>query len=196
VTEERHQRFRHLYEHTYVPLLAYALRRTRSAEDAADVVAETFAIAWRRLDEVPPGPSGLSWLYGTARGVLSNLGRKTATRSALVERLGAELSRGGGVVEDGALDGPRAVLRALAGLSDADREVLTLTAWEGLRPKELGEVLGCSPVAARLRLHRARARLRAQLPSGSPSPDFSTAVGAGSQKEVNGHGRAPVVADG
>jgi RNA polymerase sigma-70 factor (ECF subfamily) len=196
VTEGREERFRRLFDQGRAPVLAYALRRTGSAEDAADVLAETFAIAWRRLDDVPTGPMALSWLYGTARGVVSNLGRRTATRSALVDRLGAELLRVGQAVSDAVIDEPKALGKALAHLNDHDREVLMLTAWEEVGSRELGQALGCSPTAARLRLHRARARLRAQLADEPLPPDLPTAVGDVPVKEVHKHGRAPVVADG
>ena len=188
MTTGREERFRRLFDQDRSPLLAYALRRTRSAEDAADVLAETFAIAWRRLDDIPPDPMALSWLYGTARGVVANLGRRTATRSALVERLGAELLRGGQVVNDAVVDGTGALAEALARLNEGDREVLTLAAWEGLGSKELGQALGCSPTAARLRLHRARARLRAQLENEPLCPDLPAAVGHVPVTEAHKHG--------
>jgi len=54
---------------------------------------------------------------------------------------------------------PAGVLAALAGLRPGDREVLRLAAWEGLDPQAMGLVLGCSPNAAAIRLHRARRRL-------------------------------------
>lgn len=60
-TDERAERFRVLYDGTRPRVLAYALRRTASPEDAADVVAETFAIAWRRLDVIRD-EVGLIWL--------------------------------------------------------------------------------------------------------------------------------------
>ncbi|MGA3220547.1 MAG: sigma-70 family RNA polymerase sigma factor [Acidimicrobiales bacterium] len=196
MTTGREERFRRLFDQGRWPVLAYALRRTRSAEDAADVLAETFAIAWRRLDDVPPDPLALSWLYGTARGVVANLGRRTATRSALVERLGVELSRREQVPADSVLSEPGILAKALARLNEDDREVLMLAAWEELGSKELGQALGCSPTAARLRLHRARARLRAHLEDEPLPPDLPTAVGHVPVKEVHNHGRAPVVADG
>src|SRR4051812_30520623 len=50
---ESEEQLRRLYTLHGRPVLAYALRRTSSAEDAADAVAETFLVAWRRLDSVP-----------------------------------------------------------------------------------------------------------------------------------------------
>jgi RNA polymerase sigma-70 factor (ECF subfamily) len=55
------------------------------------------------------------------------------------------------------------VLEALAGLSERDREALTLVAWDGLRPAEAAEVLGEPASRFRVRLHRAARRLRARL---------------------------------
>ena len=53
--------------------------------------------------------------------------------------------------------------RALRHLAEDDREILMLVGWEGLRSAELARLLGCSPTAARIRLHRARARLIAEM---------------------------------
>lgn len=64
--------FAEVYAATYKPLLGYALRRCDSPEDAADVVAETFTIAWRRATDMPAGPQARLWLYGVARRVLAN----------------------------------------------------------------------------------------------------------------------------
>ncbi|MEV0973991.1 RNA polymerase sigma factor [Microtetraspora glauca] len=159
---ETRQRFEEIYLAYYADLLAYIRRRTESHEDAADALAETFATAWRRLADVPDGHAARLWLYGVARRVLAN-GRRTATRrSALVERLGAQLARwaeSAGPPDDD-LDAVRAAFRLL----DADdREVLALASWEGLTSEEVATVLGCSPGAARSRLHRARRRLAREL---------------------------------
>ncbi|MEW9551250.1 hypothetical protein [Nonomuraea sp. NPDC050783] len=47
--------------------MAYAARRCEVPQDAADVVAETFTVAWRRVDELPEGAEATLWLYGVAR---------------------------------------------------------------------------------------------------------------------------------
>ena len=65
---------------------------------------------------------------------------------------------------------------ALASLSQGDQEVLRLVAWDGLAPADLAVVLGCSPVAARTRLHRARSRLAARLGI-DPGPQRHAAAG-------------------
>src|SRR4051812_33061810 len=84
-------RFSRLFGDTERELLAYVLRRVDRAEDGADVVAETFLVAWRRLDSVPPGDEARLWLYGVARRQLANQRRGQLRRSRLADRLRAEL---------------------------------------------------------------------------------------------------------
>lgn len=83
--------FSELYRGNMRELLGYALRRCADPDDAADVVAETFLTAWRRLAEVPPGADGRLWLFGTARHVLANHDRSARRRDRLTERLRDEL---------------------------------------------------------------------------------------------------------
>lgn len=161
-SERAEARFEHLYAEHGRALLAYAVRRAADAEDAADVVAETFMVAWRRLEQLPPGESARLWLYGVARQVLRNQRRSERRRERLAERLRRELPA--------ALDGVRphasgtgAVRSALARLGPEDQEILRLCGWEELTPSEIATVLGISHVAARSRLHRARHRLRDAL---------------------------------
>lgn len=68
--QAREDQFREVYDRHYAAVVGYALRRADSRDDAADVVAETFLIAWRRLDDLPGGDDALLWLYATARRVL------------------------------------------------------------------------------------------------------------------------------
>ena len=164
----REARFRELFELAEREILAYALRRVRRPEDAADIVAETFLVAWRRLDEVPSGERARLWLYGTARRALANQRRGELRRSRLAERLRAELS--GAVAPTPEAGG--AVRAALARLDERDREVLALSHWEELAPAQIAVVLGIPAVTIRSRLHRARGRLRRELArdGGAPAP--------------------------
>ena len=162
ISARRDETFRGLYHENFDALLGYALRRTARPEDAADVVADTFLVAWRRQRDVPPGEQARLWLYGVARRTLANQRRGDARRTHLGERLGAELAL---VVPDLADDVTTHHLlrQALDQLPDRDREVLQLSEWEGLQPREIAVVLGTSAVAARARLSRARSRLRREL---------------------------------
>ncbi len=158
---DRRQRFECLYTANCGPLLGYALRRTASSDDAADIVAETFLTAWRRLDDVPPGDQARLWLYGVARLVLANHRRGERRRCELNGRLRHELAAG---YRPPAHSTDLAGLRAaFASLTPADQELLSLVAWEGLDHGELAAVLNCTRNAVRIRLHRARARLGAAL---------------------------------
>ncbi|HEX3243095.1 MAG TPA: RNA polymerase sigma factor [Solirubrobacterales bacterium] len=159
-------RFSDLYRRHARELLGYALRRSADSDDAADVVAETFLIAWRRLGDVPPGDEARLWLYGTARRVLANQVRGARRRDRLTERLRGELRRRL-PARPPREDGP--ILEALAELREADRELLMLIGWEELTPTEAARALDISPLAARTRLHRARRRLRARLAERQPS---------------------------
>jgi RNA polymerase sigma-70 factor (ECF subfamily) len=154
--------FSRLYREQGRAVLVYALRRVGDPEDAADVVAETFLVAWRRLAEVPSDAGARLWLYAVARRVVANLHRTERRRTRLGRRLAESLrtelathpAPGGQAAE---------ALRAISGLGDDDRELLLLVSWEGLSPGEAAKVLGISSLAARSRLHRARRRLRALL---------------------------------
>jgi RNA polymerase sigma-70 factor (ECF subfamily) len=159
------ERFRGLFQSARARVLAYALRRTATAEDAADVLAETFTIAWRRRDDLPGGDADILWLYATARRVMANDNRRNQHRAAEVARIGIEAAAAV-IARQGSADHDTDAMTARAALtrrSENDREILMLTGWEGLGSAELADVLGCSPMAARLRLHRARARLTAEL---------------------------------
>jgi RNA polymerase sigma-70 factor, ECF subfamily len=156
--ESREERFGRLYETGRNRVVSYAMRRTHNSEEAADVVAETFAVAWRRLEAIPRGERELPWLFTVARKVIANRVRRNSTHATVVRKVAHELSTSSPAMEE--LDAERlAAIGALDQLSDEDREILMLVAWDGLTSRELGWVLSCSPTAARIRLHRARARL-------------------------------------
>jgi RNA polymerase sigma-70 factor (ECF subfamily) len=155
-------RFGGLYRDQGRAILAYALRRVEDPEDAADVVAETFLVAWRRLDEVPIDAGARLWLFAVARRVIANRHRAARRRSRLGERL-AESLRTELATRPAPAGEAAEALRAMGELGDDDRELLLLVSWEELSPGEAAKVLGISSLAARSRLHRARRRLRALL---------------------------------
>ncbi|MDQ6807680.1 MAG: sigma-70 family RNA polymerase sigma factor [Actinomycetota bacterium] len=156
----RRERFEAVYAAHRAHLLRYVLRRTDGADDAADVVAETFLVVWRRLDDAPVEDVHL-WLYGVARRVLANHRRGERRRTRLADQLQSDLASC-----EAAPDGQQEfaeLAAAFRSLPDGDREVLALEAWEQLDAGEIAAVLGCSRNAARIRLHRARRRLRAAI---------------------------------
>jgi len=169
--DERRRRFEAVYAAHRGPILGYVLRRTDNPDDAADVIAETFLTAWRRLEDMPRDPQARLWLYGVARRVLANHHRGERRRSALADRLrgdlGADLAAEYRPAE---FDGEQArIAEAFRRLAAADRDLLALRAWEGLDHGQIAVVLGCSRNAVRLRLFRARKRLAAELAAGRAS---------------------------
>jgi RNA polymerase sigma factor (sigma-70 family) len=153
-------------------VLAYALRRAPSAEDAADAVADTFLVAWRRLRDVPPEPEARLWLYRIAQRALASQRRGADRRGRLAERLHVEARA---VVGSAPADEQRdTVLCALATLGADDRELLMLIGWEGLTPRQAARELDISAVAPRARLFRARRRLGAALEDHSCAAGMTT----------------------
>jgi RNA polymerase sigma-70 factor (ECF subfamily) len=171
------QRFTALYREHQRRLRDFAQRRV-GADLAQEVVAETFLVAWRRLDDIPEAV--IPWLYRVALYEIANLRR----RQAKTVRLHDALREGGtgaamGDEADDVSELARAVALALANLKPRDQEILRLAAWEQLSSSEGAAVLQCSVPAYRMRLHRARIRLaaasgaRSQLqshPAESPVP--------------------------
>ncbi|QFG27233.1 sigma-70 family RNA polymerase sigma factor [Actinomadura sp. WMMB 499] len=156
---------------------AYAASRA-GRQIADEVVSETFTVAWRRLADVPDPP--LPWLLGVARNVLRAGDRAEARRAAVTAEFTADAARRaprpGDVAEEVAER--LAVLRAMATLSEADREILILVAWQGLAPRDAARVVGCSAAALRVRLHRARRRLVRAVEDG-PEPGRAGPEAAG-----------------
>lgn len=159
------ERFQALYCNTARDLLGYFIRRTQSPEEAADCLAETFLVAWRKHDEIPSdGAHARPWVFGIARNVLRRAREQDHKRSEAVEVLAAELRDTRATIPT---DDPGTA--ALKLLSPVDREIIELLAWDQLSPREVATILELSPNVVRIRAHRARLRLREHLQTGSPN---------------------------
>jgi RNA polymerase sigma-70 factor (ECF subfamily) len=165
---EDRERFERIYRENFRAVLRFAAMRI-DPEGAKDVAAETFLVAWRRLDDVPAEPR--AWLLGVARKVISGQFRSETRRDALALRLEAERDRAGDADLAGVLADRDEVLTAFAALRERDREVLRLVTWDELSTADAAEVLGVTRVAFAVRLHRARRRLGQAL---EPEPRSST----------------------
>jgi RNA polymerase sigma-70 factor (ECF subfamily) len=168
---DREPRFTSLFEATYADLLRFAQRRVHS-DHAEDVVAESFLVAWRRLEDLPRRrDDARAWLFGIARGVILNAHRGAERQRALAVRL-AEVPTGS--MADADLVARQIdVSRAWQRLSDVHQEALALAVFDGFSAPQAAAVLGISPVAFRLRLSRARRALRLHLdhlPQSSSTP--------------------------
>jgi RNA polymerase sigma-70 factor (ECF subfamily) len=154
-----HERLTAIYDQHAHRVYAYALRHC-GRNRADDVLAETFAIAWRRRDQVPDDPVG--WLLVTARNVISGARRAEHRRLRLTALL-AEQPTGHHSSAGEVAQHRQELLQALDRLSQREREALLLVAWDGLDSRQAALVAGCTQRAFRARLARARARLTAEL---------------------------------
>jgi RNA polymerase sigma-70 factor, ECF subfamily len=162
------RRFENCFRDHYAAVLAFAVRRLPDRPTAEDVATETFAVAWRRRELIPEEP--LPWLFGIAFRIAANQRRSGERRRRLRERLEHEARSRVAAEPADALHRRDAFARAFEQLAEPEREVLRLVAWEGLDTREAASVLGCSPAAFRVRLHRARRRLAKHLEAAGHSP--------------------------
>jgi len=165
------QRYEAVFDRHHEQIYAYFKRRV-DPTSARDCTAETFLVAWRRIDDVPDDEATLPWLYRVAGNVLRNERRSRRRASRLTDRIG-------GIGRESA-PSPEVIvvrreedehlLRALESLRPADREILLLAVWEELPFSEIAVVLGCNAHAASQRLYRATRRLGEQFERESRSP--------------------------
>jgi RNA polymerase sigma-70 factor (ECF subfamily) len=155
-------RFERVYKAHYARLLSHCLRRGLSEADAHDAVEDVFLVVLRKMSVAPASDDDvLPWLFAITRRVIANSARTKFPRGRLVARLLEVQSRYGPdeAMDDGRRAQSLAMFRLLAHLRPGDREVLVLSAWDGLTLRQIAATLGCSDNAASLRLHRARHRL-------------------------------------
>jgi RNA polymerase sigma factor (sigma-70 family) len=172
VTDDDTELFTGVFRRCYPNVLAYALRRTDEAR-AQDVVAETFAVAWRHVRRLPEDP--LPWLLRTARNCLANEERSVRRQVRVAGRIADE---GAPLTADhaSAVTESAWIRAALRELPPPDREVLMLLAWDGLDQRAAAHVLGCTVTAVKVRAHRARRRLSHLLADPQhPSVSLTTA---------------------
>ncbi|WP_345215194.1 RNA polymerase sigma factor [Georgenia halophila] len=159
----------------YAPRVhAYAVRHV-GADQAQEVVAETFLVAWRRLADIPG--EGLPWLLVVARNTIL-ADHRSRYRQRAVE---SELARLASLTDDRAgvdvlVTERDALLRALGSLPRRQREALLLVAWDGLSMIQAAAVAGCTVGTFKVRLHRARQRLRRAADPGADLHDPTASV--------------------
>ena len=159
-------RFRELYDRLADDVLAYFYRRVLDAEVAADLLAETFAVAFERRGRFKDrGKPGAAWVYGIAAKELSHWYRRQAVELRAVKRLGMTLpplddesiARIEALVDSDARRA--AVASALGELPDGERRAVELRVVDELEYAEIAARLSCTEGAARTRVHRGLARL-------------------------------------
>jgi RNA polymerase sigma-70 factor, ECF subfamily len=172
------ERFERIYRENFRAVLRFAATRI-DPERAKDVAAETFLVAWRRLDDVPAEPR--AWLLGVARKVIAGHFRNQTRRDSLAARLGGAAHEGTPDLAAALADRDEA-LAAFATLGERDREALRLVAWDGLDAAQASEVLGVTRLAFTVRLHRARRRLERAF-----EPEPHSAAPQKTRRHVDAH---------
>jgi RNA polymerase sigma factor (sigma-70 family) len=160
----REARFESLFLSNRAGIFGYFLRRAHSNPDAADLLAETFLIAWRKLDEVPAQDAGRLWLFGVARRLLANYHRHERVENSMAAKLRVQMA---GQAEQhfgrevALFD--EVIASSVDSLRTEDREIIELSAWENLTPTEIANVMGMKPGTVRVRLHRIRRIIASHL---------------------------------
>lgn len=150
-------------------LQRFIARRVGERERAADLTAEIFLAAIESADGYrPSGGTPRAWLYGIARVVIANDARRRDAEREREDRwrLGALLDSDEAARIDARIDAAaraRDLYAAMDRLPEAERAVLELVALDELTVAEAAAAAGLRPVTARVRLHRARRKLRAEL---------------------------------
>ena len=162
--------FRAFYDQWAASVLAYFQRRVHDPDLALELTAETFAIAFEKRARFRwMGKSPGAWLFGIAKRILLRNLRRQQTERRAVQRLGVQIPRNDdesirrieNLIDGAAL---RDLVRAaLDSCRDADRRILELHVIEGHAYPELATELGITINAARVRVHRALARIEEQL---------------------------------
>lgn len=171
---ETHDHLTELHRAHYIDIVQYFARRG-VVDDADDLAAEVFVIAWRKLPDGLDNPR--PWLFGVARKVLGNFRRTHERRHSLDVPVDDE---GTHAMRNPSHSGEIAVRvdlqRAWNALAPVDQEILALTAWEGLTSAEAATALGIRRPGAAMRLSRAREHLRAQLGDAHPQKFLNSPV--------------------
>ncbi|WP_253943773.1 RNA polymerase sigma factor [Nocardioides marmotae] len=158
--QDRRARFEAMAPALVEPLRRFLARRTDPAT-ADDVLSETLLVCWRRLEEVPAEP--LPWAYGVARNALANAERSARRQRRVAAKVAVLDPPAQATTGPGEGEGDVPLDEALAALRPDEAELLRLWAWEQLGPSEIATVLGLTPNAVSIRLHRARQKLREEL---------------------------------
>lgn len=168
--------FEAFYREHVEAIQGFVARRVGDRERAADLTAEVFLAAIGAAPRYRPGRgTPKAWLYGIARTVLASDRRQAGREQAREERLRAStlLDEDDGAQIEARIDAAtklRHLYEAMDRLSESERAVLELVALDELSLTEAADAAGVRPVTARVRLHRARRKLRAELEAASTEP--------------------------
>ncbi|HTP16213.1 MAG TPA: sigma-70 family RNA polymerase sigma factor [Streptosporangiaceae bacterium] len=178
------------FEQDVVPyhgqLYPTALRMTRNASDAEDLVQETFTKAYAAFYQFKPGTNLRAWLHRILANTFINSYRKKRREpvQALGLDFGDDWTTGSDPLSPPAMSAEAQamerladsdILRALRELPAEFRVPVYLADVEGYPYKEIAEMMGTPMGTVMSRLHRGRAKLRAKLAGHAPGPALASA---------------------
>ena len=156
--------FDELVRRTYVDTYTLALRLTADEEDARDVVQEAYLRAWKGLDRFRGDAQFTTWMYRiTANAAYTTVKKRRRHRSESLEGVEDVIELHPDAQPEGAAETQALLARlstALEQLPPKLRVLVVLKDVYGLSHEEIGEELGISVAAAKVRLHRGRKKLR------------------------------------
>ena len=159
--------FERLYRANVDAVTAYFARRTTNPQVVADLVADTFVAVITGFGSFDPRKgTARAWVFGIARRVYASYCESYRQQQNKLQRLA----------------GRRDLVSGLATLPERDRAVIELVDLAGLRPKEAAAALGLRPGTVRMRLMRARTRLRQEAQS-APHQDQIHSLTEGQEQE-------------
>jgi RNA polymerase sigma factor (sigma-70 family) len=171
--------FERLYRANVAAVTAYFARRSTDPHVVADLTADTFVEVITGFGSFDPRKgTARAWVFGIARRVYASHCEAYSQQQDKVRRLAGRRDLDPDQVEEllDRIDAERVgagLVSRLATLPERDRAVVELVDIAGLRPKEAATVLGLAPGTVRMRLMRARARLRKDAPSARGGPEAS-----------------------
>ncbi len=157
------QAFAVVFDRHFDAVHGYLARRA-GREQADDLAATTFEVAFRRRASFDPAAdSARPWLYGIATNLLRAAGRAERQALATLPQLLDPAQRGGAVADEGSRVDRQRLAAALSALDPDQRDVLLLHAWEDLTYEQIAQALGVPIGTVRSRLARARTKVREEM---------------------------------
>jgi len=169
------QAFEQLFNQYQRGIYNLVYQMVRNESDASDLTQEAFVRAWKALPRLQTPEAFTSWLFRVATNLTRNWIRDNSrVRQESLDQPYAGDEEDGGQREIADYSGDPAVAthtratqevvqKAIQGLSDDHRQVVTLHHLEGLPVEEIAQVMNCSVGTVKSRLSRARDHLRRKL---------------------------------
>lgn len=158
--------FERIYRDNVDVVTAFFARRTTQAQTVADLTADTFVAAITSLATFDPRKgTARAWVLGIARRVFAAHCESMSRHQDQVSRLAGRRDLEADQIEEleAKIDAQRTsrqLFQALAAMPETDRVAVELVDVAGLKPGEAAAALGIPAGTLRMRLMRARARLR------------------------------------